>query len=209
MRVIWSVPILNATSDVFIYDRQSGITELVSRASSGDLGNGYSYHACVSADGRYVAFLSDANNLVNGDTNGVTDIFVHDRVSGITERVSVSSGGEQGNMGSSYPSMSSDGRFVAFWTSASNLVSGDTNGKYDVFVHHRQTDVTERVSVSSVGLQGNDDSYWPSVSSNGRFIAFPSKASNLVAGDTNGTGDIFVRDMQNDTTERVSLSSSR
>ena len=109
----------------------------------------------ISADGRFVAFESLASNLVPGDTNGVGDVFVHDRQTGTTERVSVSSAGTQGNGDSAVPSISADGRFVAFVSVASNLVPGDTNGRLDVFVHDRQTGTTERVSVSSAGTQGN------------------------------------------------------
>src|SRR5262249_35604831 len=144
-----------------------------------------------SADGRYVAFDCDATNLVSGDTNGEGDIFVRDRQTGVTERVSVSSTGEQqqGNHIYGTPSISSDGRYVAFVSSATNLVPGDTNGKSDVFVRDRQMGTTERVSVSSTGDQGNDDSsgaaasandFAPSISADGRYVAFVSLASNLV-----------------------------
>src|SRR5262249_32007494 len=134
----------------------------------------------VSADGRYVAFHSDATNLVFGDTNGCTDVFVYDRQTGATARVSVASDGAQGNAGSVDPSVSGDGRFVAFHSAASNLVPGDTNGVTDVFVYDRQTGATARVSVASDGTQGNASSLEPSVSGDGRFVAFYSAASNLV-----------------------------
>ena len=151
----------NGTTDVFVHDRQTGVTERVSVSSGGAQGNqgsGYG-RPSVSADGRYVAFDSAASNLVAGDTNGTWDVFVHDRQTGVTERVSVSSGGAQGNYQSGFDAVlvSADGRYVAFWSGAS-LVAGDTNGKKDVFVHDRQTGITERVSVSSGGGQGNGDS---------------------------------------------------
>ena len=111
-----------------------------------------------------------------------------------TERVSLDSGGGQVNDVSVYPSISADGRFVAFWSLASNLVAGDTNGSKDVFVRDRQSGTTERASVGSGGAQGNDDSFKPTISADGRFVAFYGFASNLVAGDTNGLGDVFVRD---------------
>jgi archaellum component FlaF (FlaF/FlaG flagellin family) len=129
---------------------------------------------------------------VPGDTNGTWDVFVHDRVTGQTTRVSVASDGTQGNGHSGSPSISADGRYVAFSSSASNLVPGDTNGRGDVFVHDRLTGQTTRVSVASDGTQGNGDSWWPSISADGRYVAFASEASNLVPGDTNGTWDVFV-----------------
>jgi len=189
-----------------------GITTRVSVSSAGVQGNHISYNPSISADGRFVVFESYADNLVPGDTNGDVspysgaDIFVHDRQTGQTTRVSVSSAAEQGNGASYNPSISSDGRFVAFESAADNLVAGDTNGEVgsftggDVFVHDRQTVQTTRVSVSSAGVQGNGDSYRPSISSDGRFVAFESYAGNLVAGDTNGDvdaylgADVFVHD---------------
>ena len=117
---------------------------------------------------------------------------------GTTERVSVSSSGEQGNNWSYEPSLSADGRYVAFTTYASNLVPGDTNGTYDIFVYDRVTGETARVSVSSFGEQGNNTSYEPSLSADGRYVAFYSNASNLVPGDTNVVPDIFVHDRAGD-----------
>jgi Tol biopolymer transport system component len=185
----------SVNTDVFVHDRQTGVTEQVSVDSSGNQGNGTSSYSSISGDGRCVAFHSSANNLVPGDTNGDTDVFVHDRQTGATERVSVDSSGNQGNGGTSwYASISGDGRCVAFYSFASNLVTGDTNFDYDVFVHDRQTGVTERISVDSSGNQGNDHSSHPSISADGRYVAFASDASNLVTGDTNGVSDVFVRD---------------
>jgi hypothetical protein len=184
----------NLSSDVFVRDRQSGTTQLVSVNSGGMQANGNSYYPSISADGRFVAFWSLASNLVPGDTNNLADVFVRDRQSGTTERVSVDSTGSQGNGGSYYPAISSDGRYVAFWSSASTLAAGDTNGVADVFLRDRQGGSTERDSVNSAGAQGNDDSYSPSISADGRDVAFYSVATNLVPGDTNGVGDVFVRD---------------
>jgi Tol biopolymer transport system component len=202
----------NNLPDVFVRDRQSGTTERVSVTTSGAEVNGPSLSASISAEGRFVAFESFASNLVAGDTNGAWDIFVHDRQSGTTERVSVGTGGTQGNGDSYYPTISADGHFLAFTSEASNLVAGDTNVSFDEFVHDRQTGTTERVSVATGGAQGNGNSggYYPasvSISADGRFVAFASDASNLVAGDTNGLGDILVRDRQRGTTERVSVGS--
>jgi len=118
---------------------------------------------------------------------------------GATERVSVASDGTQGNNRLWYTGISADGRFVAFDSDASNLIEGDTNGDRDVFVHDRQTGQTARVSVASDGTQGNDDPYVPSLSADGRFVAFESSATNLVPGDTNGTWDVFVHDQSGGT----------
>jgi Tol biopolymer transport system component len=195
----------NGQRDLFVRDRQNGATERVSVDSSGVQGNGDSHFSALSADGRFVAFDSSSGNLVANDTNGFKDIFVRDRLLGTTELVSVDSAGVQGNANVFSPWISADGRYVAFFGAASNLVAGDTNGVWDVFVHDRLSGITERVSVDSAGVQGNGTSAHASISGDGRFVAFESSASNLVAGDTNAAMDIFVRDRLNGTTERVSL----
>src|SRR3990172_5886825 len=152
----------NGADDVFVRDRQAGATERVSVSSAGGQGSGgHSYEPSVSDDGRYVAFRSHATNLVAGDTNGTDDVFVRDRQTGVTVRVSVDSSGVQGNGGSYEPSVSGDGRYVAFRSVASNLVPGDDNAVQDIFVHDRQTGATERVSVTSAGGQATDNSYEP------------------------------------------------
>jgi Tol biopolymer transport system component len=191
--------------DVFVRDRLTGQTEQVSVASDGTLGNGSSYSPSISADGRYVAFESIATNLVDDDTNGLGDIFVHDRQTGETTRVSVATDGTQGNSTSSYAAISADGTAVAFQSDATNLVGDDTNGFRDVFVHDRATGQTSRVSVASDGSQGSSESRFPSISTDGRYVAFQSWASNLVADDNNGFADIFVRDQQGGQTTRVSI----
>jgi Tol biopolymer transport system component len=200
----------NGKADVFVYDRLTGETSRVSISSAGAQGNNISYRPSIHTDGRYVAFDSHANSLVDGDTNGVQDVFVHDRQTGVTSRVSVSSAGVQGNNGSSSSSaaISSDGRYVAFESWADNLVDGDTNGAWDVFVHDLQTGVTSRVSVSSEGVQGNGGSSMSSFSFYGRYVTFHSEADNLVVGDTNDERDIFVHDRQTGVTSRVSVSSA-
>ena len=194
--------------DIFVHDRQLGTTERVSVDSGGAQANSASYICAISADGRYVAFESYASNLVPGDTNGYADIFVRDRQLGTTERVSVDSGGVEGNFHSYFPCISADGRWVAFSGFASNLVSGDTNVAYDVFIRDRQLGTTERVSVDSAGTEANGDSgFFPNaISSDGRFVVFNSTATNLVPGDTNGKSDLFVRDRQLGTTDRVTVS---
>src|SRR5207245_10374128 len=168
----------------FAHDGRRGGTERRNVAPDGTQGSGVSVSGSISADGRFVAFTSAAGNLVAGDTNGVEDIFVHDRQTGVTERVSVASDGTQGSDGSVAGSISADGRFVAFTSTAGNLVAGDTNGVEDIFVHDRQTGATERVSVDSTGAQGNGGATSSSTSADGRFVAFPSAAANLLAAHT-------------------------
>jgi Tol biopolymer transport system component len=200
----------NGTGDVFVHDRQSGTTERVSVATNAVEGNHMSFMPSISADGRFVAFSSAASTLVTGDTNGLEDVFVRDRQLGTTERVSVATGGVQGNSSvavfySVGGSITGDGRFVAFTTTAFNLVAGDTNHEWDVFVHDRQAGTTERVSVATNGAQGNSHSGSPSISADGRFVVFYSNASNFFAGDTNGEYDVFVHDRQLGTTECMSV----
>ena len=214
----------NGTWDTFVLDRRTGKIAIASVSSTGVHGNGASYGAEMSADGRYVAFASAATNLVPGDTNAVPDIFVHDMKTGTTTRVSVSSAGGQGNAtpdqsfpaatGSYFPSMSANGRYIEFDSASSNLVSGDTNGFVDVFVHDMKTRTTKRVNVSSAGAQANGDtrgatavSQWL-VSDDGRYAFFNSDATNLVPNDTNGAEDIFVHDMKTGRTDRVDVSST-
>ncbi|NLF49567.1 MAG: hypothetical protein GX577_00375, partial [Leptolinea sp.] len=177
-----------------------GDTTRVSVASDGTQGIGYSQYPSISADGRYVAFHSPAMNLVTGDMNGFTDVFVHDRTTGATTLLSVASDGTQGTGESMYPSISADGRYVAFHSDASSLVTGDTNSRHDIFVHDRITGITTRVSVASDGTQGNNYSSDLSISADGRYVVFQSAASNLVSGDTNSADDVFVHDLTTGTT---------
>ncbi|GLW34998.1 hypothetical protein [Actinoplanes regularis] len=198
----------NATGDVFLRDRQAGTTERVSLTAGGGQADGASVQPTVSDDGNRVAFLSVADDLVTGDTNDTSDAFVRDRQAGTTVRVSVSSGGAQGNDFVSLPVISGGGGQVAFTSAADNLVPSDTNGTSDVFVHILQTATTERVSVSSGGGQSADGTNGrASISDDGRYVAFDSAATDLVASDTNGAFDAFVRDRQAGTTERVNLTS--
>ena len=195
----------NAKADVFVHDRKTGKTERVSVDSEGAQANGHCTLPSISANGRFVAFRSDANNLVPGDGNGALDVFVHDRKKGTTVRVSVNSDGVEGNANCFTDAISGNGRYVAFGSIASNLVSGDGNGVNDIFVHDLKTGTTERVSVDTDGVEGDDDSYSPTLSANGRLVAFESSATNLVAGDTNGAYDVFVHDRKTGATTRASV----
>ncbi len=189
----------NARTDVFVWDRLAGAAVRVSVAASGAQGNGGSGSPSVSGDGMHVAFTSSASNLVAGDTNGRSDAFVHDRASGDgparTTRVTVATDGTQGDAHVGWMlAMTPDARFVTYYSEATNLVAGDTNGQADVFVHDRNTASTTRVSVATDGTPGNAWSAFPSISNTGRFVAFTSSATNLVPEDTNFLEDAFVRD---------------
>jgi Tol biopolymer transport system component len=198
---------VNAAADVFLRDRVGRTTERVSVPAESVEPNGASFESSLSSDGRLAAFASDASNLVPGDHNEATDVFVRDRASGHTERVSVGAGGAEGNGTSSLCSLSANGRFVAFASTASNLVAADSNGVRDVFVRDRALGTTERVNVSGTGVAANAVSGQPFVSADGRFVSFTSGASNLVASDTNGVSDVFLRDRATRTTRRVSVRS--
>ena len=198
----------NQAYDLFVRDRRADRTLRVSVDSRGQQANGASLDAILSGDGRYIAYSSEASNLVSGDTNGVQDVFVHSISQGRTLRASVSTSGTQGNR-LSYPlAVSSTGRYVVFTSASSNLVAGDTNGVSDIFVRDITTNRTERVSLGSNGQQGNRGSDVAGISPGGRWVAFRSMATNLVTGDTNFSTDIFLRDRANGTTQRVSLSNS-
>jgi Tol biopolymer transport system component len=172
---------------------------------SGEDANGASYAPAFSEDGLFVAFDSDASDLVAGDANGTRDVFVRDLPTGVTVRVSVDSSGVEGDRFSSSPSISADGRFVAFHSRATNLVAGDGNRRGDVFVHDLSSGTTTRVSVDSSGVEGDKRSEAPSISGDGRYVAFESDATNLVLGDTNDVSDVFVHDLITGTTARVSV----
>ena len=209
----------NGVNDVFVRDIGAGTTTRVSVGPSGQQAKAACTGSGLSGNGRFAVFWSAADNLVAGDTNGLTDVFVHDRVQQETTRESVGQGGAQAN-GSSFTAfvntvnparssplpgvISNDGRFLAFRSAAINLVPGDTNGRIDVFIRDRQDGTTSLGSVAEDELPSNGDSSEAFVSDDGRFVAFASGATNLVQGDTNGLVDVFVRDRQEGTTTRVS-----
>jgi Tol biopolymer transport system component len=190
---------------VYTHDRVTGATHIVSVDSAGNPNNDHCASSSLSADGRYVAFTGDATNLVPGDTNFAPDAFVHDLYTGETTRVSVGSGGTQANDYSNVPMLSSDGRYVAFESAADNLAPGDTNGWSDVFLHDRVTQETRLVSVTSAGIPSTGYSDAPSISARGRHVAFASSGADFVAGDTNGSYDVFVHDFVTGQTVCASL----
>jgi Tol biopolymer transport system component len=207
----------NGVEDVFLRDLVAGTTTRVSVDSSGGDSNGPSgstpmfVPSAISADGRFVAFFSDASDLVSGDGNGLSDVFLRDLQSGLTTRVNVDAGGGDPNGRSDWScsvhgqSISADGRYVAFCSYASDVVPGDGNGTSDVFVRDRLTGTTTRVSLDTAGGDPNNGSCCPSISADGRLVAFFSGATDLVPNDGNGTLDVFVRDRPTGTTTRVSV----
>jgi len=200
----------NGKWDVYVHDRTTHVTTLVSVGRDGKASDGTSLRAEISKDGRFVAFESSGTNLIANDTNRSSDIFVRDLVAGTTELVTRASDGTP--LVDEVPSLgaiSADGRFVSFTSSVDGVVPGDNNKKYDVFVRDRLQSTTERVSVSSTEQQADANSNGNSaMSADGRFVAFDSDASNLAPNDTNGTQDVFVRDRQLGTTTRVSVRSN-
>lgn len=201
----FAAPDPDRRTHIYLRDREGGITERMTVGLGGALANGYSWEPSVSADGRYVAFYSNADNLVVEDGGNRSDVFVRDRRNGQTHRVSVSSAGVAGNDYSVQPMISANGRYVVFVSLADNLVADDTNARIDVFVHDLELRTTERVSVGPGGRQANDASYEPSISADGRYVTFESYATNLVASDTNRELDVFVHDREARTTRRVSV----
>jgi Tol biopolymer transport system component len=199
----------NGFFDIFVFDPQSGLTTRVSVDSSGTQSDANSTSPAISDDGRHVAFSSEANNLVNGDTNNVPDIFVHDRQTGQTRRVSVASDGAEANGSSGAVDISIDGRYVTFSSAATNLVAGDTNGKADIFVHDLQTGGTTRVSVNSSGVQADGGGADPAISGDGRYVVFLSDSGNLDprADEYRGNDLVYVHDRQIGQTTLASVAS--
>jgi Tol biopolymer transport system component len=200
----------NGASDVFVRDRKSGATERVSEDSAGTQGNDESVYPCVSANGRYVAFQSSATNLDGSDTNTSDDVFLRDRKSGTTRRVSVAPGGAESLAGCYVfgACLSGNGRYLVFQSNSSNLDAAATNGEYQIFLADLRTGALTLVSRDAAGIAGNDYSGDASISPNGRFVAYDSTATNLVAGDTNGVYDVFVFDRKTGTTRRASVASN-
>ncbi len=197
----------NGVTDIFVRDLAKRTTKRVSVSSTGEEGNKASYWPFISSDGRYVTFTSEANNLDASDNNGAGDIFVHDIKTGDTTMISRAVDGTAGNDLSFWSSISSDGRYVAFMSNATNLVQPDSNDSWDIFLRDRQAGQTSLVSSAYDGKQANSQSEYPIISADGRFVAFASDATNIVSGDTNGYRDVFEYDLQTGKTNRVSLAS--
>ena len=203
----------NGFNQVYVRDLVRGVTERATVATDGSLGNFFTGSSSLSADGRYVAYISFANNLVPDDTNEGTDAFVYDRRTQQTVRVNVATDGSQATPPAGEPTfpliadvqISPDGRYAVFSSRADNLVPGDTNGRMDVFVRDMVRETTERISVATDGAEGDDASSDGAITPGGRYVVFRSSATNLVANDTNGVVDVFVRDRVRGTTKRVSI----
>ena len=194
----------NGLLDLFLRDRQAGTTKRISVSSQGaQQTTGIVGDPDISSDGRYVVFSSDATELAPGGVVGQTDIYVRDTVANTTRRVSVGLGGADADGGSASPRITPDGKYVVFSSAADNLVAGDTNGFLDIFVVTLATGAAARASLG-VGGQANGPSFEPVMSANGRYVAFESAASNLVAGDIGSQTDVFVRDLVSAATRRVS-----
>jgi Tol biopolymer transport system component len=199
----------NGKWDIFVHDRWKKKTRRVNVKSSGTQAfDEHSFDPEISGNGRYVAFESKANNLVNNDTNGKSDVFVHDRWKKKTKRVSVRTGGGQAGGFSGDLHISANGRYVAFGSDATNLVGNDDNDAGDIFVHDRTKKKTKRVSVRSGGGEGSGGGYNPSISADGRYVAFAYDGQDLVKNDTNPTTDVFVHDRQTRKTRLVSRKSN-
>jgi Tol biopolymer transport system component len=197
---------IDSHEDVFLRDRTAGTTTKISVSPSGGASDGVSYLPDLSDDGNRVVFQSGAENLVAVDGNGVFDVFVRDLAQGTTLLLSRSTGGGGGNKDSYQPSISNDGRFVAFTSDANDLVAGDTNNRADVFLYDLQTATLERISLGPNGIEGDGHSREASISGDGGVVIFASSATNLVAGDTNAWQDIFERDTALNTTALLSKS---
>ncbi|MCJ7548509.1 MAG: hypothetical protein MUQ30_02365, partial [Anaerolineae bacterium] len=198
----------NNFEDVFVVDLQSGAVEWVSHPASGGQADVASSQPAISGDGRFVAFVSAATNLVTGATSGWEEIYLYDRDDGSLEWVSAPRIGLANDGSSGEPAISADGNWVAFSSNSSQLVPGDNEGLRDIFLWNLASSALERVSVTQAGDGANSLSYAPAISADGRFIVFWSHASDLVAGDTNSWTDIFLSDRLNGALQRVNLSTT-
>ena len=185
----------------------SGAFTIASAAADGTRGNQDTSDVSLSGDGRTVAFATRSTNLAPNDTNGSSDVFVRDLTTGTLTRTSTAADGSQADAGSVLASMSVDGRHVAFQSDATNLVAGDTNGVTDVYVKNLTTGAITRASTAADGSQGNGVSTGASLSRDGNLVAFVSRADNLVAGDTNLSADVFVKNLTTGAVTRVSTAS--
>ncbi len=198
----------SSIEDVFVVSLQSGAVDLVSYSASGGQANAASNHPVISGDGRFVAFVSAATNLVPGANTGLEEIYLYDRTHGSLQWVSAPLSGSANDGVSGEPAISADGNWVAFSSNSTQLVPADTEGWRDIFLWNRSSNAIERVSVAQTGYGADSLSYAPALSADGRFIVFWSLASDLVADDTNSWSDIFLRDRLNGTLQRVNLSTT-
>jgi Tol biopolymer transport system component len=196
----------NGSNDIFLRDLKSGRTKRVSVSSSGAQADGGSNKPVMSANGRFIAFESSATNLVHHDTNASVDVFVHDVKTGKTRRVSVASNGHEAGAESRFPTISADGRYIAFQSEASNLVGGDSNASRDIFVHDLKTGKTKLISVTPSGAESSGDSSQPTISPDGHFVSFDSAAEDLTRNDHNHQDDVFLRDLKAGKTKLMSVS---
>ena len=200
----------NGRCDVFVRDARAGSTERVSLTASGEESAGgveCFVTPALSGDGRRVVFASSAADLVAGDSGGWTDVFVRDRVAGTTTRVSETPSGEEAGGNSQDPAISADGRTVAFASVAPDLVPGAASSLGTLYTRDLESGAVEWVAPADDNLGGPGSSYQPSLSADGRYVAFGSSDAGLVEGDTNLRPDVFVRDRAFDTTTRVSVDS--
>lgn len=191
-------------NDVYLHDRWTGSTDLISTSHTGGIANGASVDPVISGDGQWVAFHSFASNLVPGDTNDSVDVFLHERRTGITSIINPAPGAPSMMTGSTFASISFDGSYIAFQSSFSHLVPNDTNGFMDIFVYSRETEEIRRVNQGHQGMEANGHSYNPEISANGRFVAFDSGAYNLHPQDLNPHPDVFLVDLKTNAMELVS-----
>ncbi len=198
----------NGAYDIFLRDTVGVLTSRVSVNTAGSEGSVDSYEPAISSDGTYVAFYSESDNLVPGGSTGTEDIFLRDTVGVITSQVSVNTAGTPGDADSRKPDITPDGRYVVFESSATNLVPGVSDANTDIYLHDTQGPLTIKVTVSPAGTEGNGSSFNGKVSSNGRYVAFESEATNLVPGDINGVTDIFVHDTDSGITVLASVSTA-
>ncbi len=195
-------PVWPGMTNIYVRDTVSGATELISRGMSGAPANGMSDMADISGNGRYVAFNSGASNLVPGDTNGMVDVFVLDRLTGVIERVNVSASGQQTVLSCLSPRINGDGRYVSFDSADPTLTADDANGASDVFVKDRWMGSVERVSAPPGWGDSNGQSFLPSISAGGRYVAFVSSATNLcMAFFVSGGFHVYVHDRLTHSTE--------
>ncbi|MFG0247925.1 MAG: SdrD B-like domain-containing protein, partial [Phycisphaeraceae bacterium JB051] len=184
-----------SVNEIYIFDQETGALTFMDIALDDTQKNRGYNDPSISADGRYVTFWSTKSNLVADDTNEIPDVFVHDRQTGQTRLVSLSNEGVQANNAGYDPVISPDGRYVAFYSSANNLVTDDTGYTADIFVYDLQSDQIKRITVNAQGDQANRSSYSPTFSADGRYVAFHTQATNLLYGQsTQSSAGIVVYD---------------